>query len=114
MSATAPLKQPADNVDPRLDQRDYDSIIVVSFGGPEGMDDILPFLENVTRGRGIPRERLVEVGHHYELFGGVSPINQQNRDLIAALEVELAAHGDRKSTRLNSSHIPLSRMPSSA
>jgi ferrochelatase len=92
MSAITPHKQPADNVDPRLEQRDYDSIIVISFGGPEGMNDILPFLENVTRGRGIPRERLIEVGHHYELFGGVSPINQQNRDLIDALEVELANH----------------------
>ena len=57
------------------------------------MDDVIPFLENVTRGRNIPRERLAEVGHHYERFGGVSPINQQNRDLIAALEVELDAHG---------------------
>jgi len=57
------------------------------------MDDVMPFLDNVTRGRNIPRERLEEVAHHYEMFGGVSPINQQNRDLIAALEVELAAHG---------------------
>ena len=52
----------------------------------------MPFLENVTRGRNIPRERLAEVAHHYELFGGVSPINRQNRELIAALEAELAAH----------------------
>lgn len=87
------LKQPADGADPRLDDRAYDALLVVSFGGPEGMDDVMPFLENVTRGRTIPRERLEEVAHHYELFGGVSPINQQNRDLIAALEVELAAHG---------------------
>ena len=67
--------------------------MVVSFGGPEGPDDVMPFLENVTRGRGVPRERLLEVAHHYELFGGVSPINEQNRALIAALEPELRAHG---------------------
>lgn len=80
---------------PRFDDdaKQYDAILVMSFGGPEGMDDILPFLENVTSGRNIPRERLVEVGHHYALFGGVSPINAQNRTLIAALEAELAAHG---------------------
>ena len=71
---------------------DYDAILVVSFGGPEGPDDVVPFLENVTRGRGIPRERLVEVGRHYELFGGVSPINAQNRALVTALEADLAAH----------------------
>jgi ferrochelatase len=76
-----------------VDNRSYDAIIVVSFGGPEGPDDVIPFLENVTRGRNIPRERLAEVGHHYDLFGGVSPINRQNRELIAALEVELGAHG---------------------
>lgn len=71
----------------------FDGILVLSFGGPEGMDDVMPFLENVTRGRGVPPERLAEVAHHYEGFGGVSPINAQNRALIAALEVELAAHG---------------------
>ena len=70
-----------------------DAVLIVSFGGPEGPADVLPFLENVTRGRGIPRERLLEVGKHYELFGGVSPINANNRALIAALEKELAAHG---------------------
>jgi ferrochelatase len=64
----------------------------VSFGGPEGPDDVVPFLENVTRGRGIPRERLLEVGAHYAHFGGVSPINGLNRRLIAALEGELSAH----------------------
>ena len=92
MAAAAPRKQPADGADPRLQDRDYDALLVVSFGGPEGMDDVIPFLENVTRGRNVPRERLAVVGHHYELFGGVSPINRQNRDLIAALETELAAH----------------------
>lgn len=71
----------------------YDAILIVSFGGPEGMDDVIPFLENVLRGRNVPRERLVEVSHHYELFDGVSPINEQNRALIAALETELKAHG---------------------
>jgi ferrochelatase len=71
----------------------YDAVVVVSFGGPEGPTDVLPFLENVTRGRNIPRERLLEVAHHYELFGGVSPINEQNRALIAALVSELNARG---------------------
>ncbi|GAC1543328.1 MAG: ferrochelatase [Acidimicrobiales bacterium] len=71
----------------------YDAILVLSFGGPEGPEDVVPFLENVTRGRGIPPERLVEVGAHYSLFGGVSPINAANRALIAALETELAARG---------------------
>ena len=70
----------------------YDAILVVSFGGPEGMDDVLPFLENVLRGRNVPRERMLEVAHHYELFGGVSPINQQNRDLIASLRTLLNAY----------------------
>src|SRR5678816_3694853 len=68
---------------------DYDALLLVSFGGPEGMDDVLPFLENVLRGRNVPRERMLQVAHHYEMFGGVSPINQQNRNLIAALEKEL-------------------------
>src|SRR3954462_14083846 len=71
----------------------FDALLVVSFGGPEGMDDVLPFLENVLRGRSVPRERMLEVAHHYELFGGVSPINGQNRALIAALRAELDAHG---------------------
>lgn len=71
----------------------YDALLIVSFGGPEGMDEVMPFLENVLRGRNVPRERMIEVAHHYELFGGVSPINAQNRALIAALEVELKANG---------------------
>lgn len=71
----------------------YDALLVLSFGGPEGPDDVVPFLENVTRGRGIPRERLAEVGQHYYLFGGRSPINDQNKALIAALEADLAAAG---------------------
>jgi ferrochelatase len=71
----------------------YDAVLVVSFGGPEGPDDVIPFLENVLRGKPVPRERLLEVAEHYYHFGGVSPLNQQNRALIAALEAELAAHG---------------------
>ncbi len=70
-----------------------DALVLVSFGGPEGPDDVVPFLENVTAGRGIPRERLTEVGAHYHLFGGVSPINQQNRELMVALRVELDRSG---------------------
>ena len=60
-------------------------MLVVSFGGPEGPDDVMPFLENVLRGRNVPRERMLEVAEHYQHFGGVSPINAQNRALIAAL-----------------------------
>ncbi|WP_213455852.1 ferrochelatase [Rhizomonospora bruguierae] len=63
----------------------YDAFLLVSFGGPEGPDDVLPFLANVTRGRGVPPERLAEVAEHYRHFGGVSPINQQCRDLLAAI-----------------------------
>ncbi len=88
-----PLRPPADGFVSRYPDTYFDAILVVSFGGPEGLDDVLPFLENVTRGRDVPRARLEEVAHHYELFGGVSPINAQNRALIAALRVELDAHG---------------------
>ena len=69
-----------------------DALLMVSFGGPEGPDDVLPFLRNVTAGRGIPDERLATVADQYALFGGVSPINQQCRDLIAALRVDFAAN----------------------
>ena len=71
----------------------YDAILLAGFGGPEGQDDVIPFLRNVTSGRGIPDERLEEVAHHYRHFGGVSPINEQNRVLKAALEAELASRG---------------------
>ena len=67
----------------------YDALLVLSFGGPTGPDEVIPFLENVTRGRGVPRERLEEVAEHYYHFGGKSPINEQNLALIAALEEEL-------------------------
>jgi protoporphyrin/coproporphyrin ferrochelatase len=73
----------------------FDAILLLSFGGPEGMDEVMPFLENVLRGRNVPRERMLEVAHHYEMFGGISPINAQNRALIAALEKELAENGPR-------------------
>ncbi len=69
----------------------YDAILIISFGGPEGMDEVMPFLENVLRGKNVPPVRMHEVAHHYELFDGISPINAQNRALIAALESELAA-----------------------
>jgi protoporphyrin/coproporphyrin ferrochelatase len=75
------------------DVRPYDALLLVSFGGPEKPDDVLPFLENVTRGRGIPRERLEEVGEHYHLFGGRSPINDQNRSLLSAIREDLAGAG---------------------
>ncbi|WP_203335601.1 ferrochelatase [Nocardioides limicola] len=71
----------------------YDALLLVSFGGPEGPDDVVPFLENVTRGRGIPRERLIEVGEHYFHFGGKSPINDQNRAFLAALREDFAGAG---------------------
>ena len=71
----------------------YDALLIVSFGGPEGMDDVIPFLENVLRGRNVPRERMLQVARHYEMFNGVSPINDQNRKLIAALKQELQTHG---------------------
>ncbi|MFG2003009.1 ferrochelatase [Spirillospora sp. NPDC048911] len=71
---------------------EYDALLLLSFGGPEGPEDVIPFLENVTRGRGVPRERLAAVGEHYFLFGGVSPINQQCRDLKAAIEADFEEH----------------------
>src|SRR4051794_18030345 len=70
----------------------YDALMIVSFGGPEKREDVLPFLENVLRGRNVPRERMLEVAEHYYHFDGVSPINAQNRALIAALEQELKSH----------------------
>jgi ferrochelatase len=72
----------------------YDAILLVSFGGPEGMDDVMPFLANVVRGKNVPPERLVEVAAHYQHFGGVSPIGAQCRALVAALRAELEQHAD--------------------
>src|ERR1700752_4280518 len=92
MTAQA-LKAPADGFPASYPETRFDALLIVSFGGPEGMDDVMPFLENVTRGRNVPRERLEEGAHHYALFGGVSPINAQNRALIEALLPELDAHG---------------------
>jgi protoporphyrin/coproporphyrin ferrochelatase len=71
----------------------YDAILVVSFGGPESRQDVIPFLENVLRGRNVPRERMLAVAEHYYHFGGKSPINQQTRELITALKLELEQHG---------------------
>jgi ferrochelatase len=70
---------------------EFDAFLLLSFGGPEGPDDVMPFLRNVTRGRGVPEDRLTEVAEHYHQFRGVSPINAGNRALIAALEAEFAA-----------------------
>ena len=71
----------------------YDALLLVSFGGPESRSEVIPFLENVTRGRGVPAARLEQVAEHYYAFGGVSPINQQCRDLLAAIEKDFAASG---------------------
>ncbi|MCW2931615.1 MAG: ferrochelatase [Actinomycetia bacterium] len=71
----------------------YDAFLLLSFGGPEGPDDVLPFLRNVTRGRGVPPERLAEVAGHYQAFGGVSPLNAQCRQLLAAVGADFAARG---------------------
>jgi ferrochelatase len=73
----------------------YEAILVVSFGGPESPEDVIPFLENVLQGKNVPRERMLAVAEHYYHFGGKSPINQQTRDLITALENELAQHGPK-------------------
>jgi ferrochelatase len=72
----------------------FDALLLLSFGGPEGPDQVMPFLENVTRGRGIPRERLESVAEHYLHFGGVSPINGINRALIEAIRAELDERGE--------------------
>src|SRR3954468_16383025 len=70
----------------------YDALLVVGFGGPEKPDDVIPFLENVLRGRNVPRDRMLEVAEHYYHFDGRSPINRQNRELIGALQAEFAPH----------------------
>jgi protoporphyrin/coproporphyrin ferrochelatase len=73
----------------------YDALLVVSFGGPESREDVIPFLQNVLRGRDVPQERLLAVAEHYYHFGGKSPINQQTRELIAAIEKELDGQGPK-------------------
>ena len=73
----------------------YDALLVVSFGGPESKEDVIPFLENVLRGKNVPRERMLAVAEHYYHFDGKSPINQQTRELIAALKDELEQHGPK-------------------
>ncbi|MDE0816435.1 MAG: ferrochelatase [Pirellulaceae bacterium] len=71
----------------------YDAVVVLSFGGPEGPEDVLPFLHNVTRGRKVPESRLIEVAEHYQAFGGISPINGQNREFVRHLSAELERRG---------------------
>ncbi len=71
----------------------FDALLLVSFGGPEGRDDVLPFLRNVVRGKNVPEERLRRVAEHYYLFDGVSPLNGENRRLLEALEAELTGAG---------------------
>ncbi len=73
----------------------YDAVLIVSFGGPEGPDDVMPFLANVLRGRNVPRERMLQVAEHYQHFGGISPLNAQNRALASALSAELELHGPK-------------------
>src|SRR3954453_8942768 len=73
----------------------YEALLVLSFGGPEKADDVIPFLENVLRGKNVPRERMLEVAEHYYHFDGRSPINDHNRDLVAALSRELEQHGPK-------------------
>src|SRR5436190_6872834 len=89
-------RPPADNPISRAEPTapsGYDAILVVGFGGPERREDVMPFLENVTRGRNVPRDRLQEVAAHYDHLGGRSPINAQVRALIAALRAELDRSG---------------------
>ncbi len=73
----------------------YDALLLLSFGGPEKREDVIPFLETVLRGRDVPRRRMLAVADHYYALGGASPINELNRELTAALEKELIGHGIR-------------------
>lgn len=86
------LPEPSAGTDPLAP---YDAVLILSYGGPEGPDDVLPFMRNATAGRGIPDSRLLEVSGHYSRFGGVSPINARNADMLNALRAELAARGSR-------------------
>ena len=78
---------------PETPDSSYDAILLVSFGGPEAVDEVIPFLENVLRGRNVSRDRMLAVAEHYFLFNGISPINEQNRKLIEALRIELEDNG---------------------
>jgi ferrochelatase len=91
--AAAPDSTPDSPPDSTPDSTPYDAVLLVGFGGPEKPDDVVPFLENVTRGKGIPRERLEEVGEHYFRFGGRSPLNDLTRDYRGAVEADLREHG---------------------
>jgi ferrochelatase len=91
--ADVPSSHPTSSPTAAVDPTPYDALLLVSFGGPEKPDDVLPFLRNVTDGRDIPEERLVEVGEHYYALGGRSPINDQNRAFLAAIREDLAANG---------------------
>ena len=75
-----------------MNDQKYDALFLISFGGPEGKDDVMPYLENVLRGKNVPRERMLEVAEHYYHFDGISPINQQNRDLLEAIREEFKQH----------------------
>ncbi len=92
LSAVAPSAEPADDVSvgPDHELLPYDAIVLLSFGGPEATEEVMPFLRRVTGGRGIPDERLVEVAEHYHHFGGKSPINDQNRALLEHVRAELS------------------------
>ena len=89
------LKPPADGALGTDTRTGFDALLLVAFGGPEGMDDVMPFLETVTKGRNVPRERLEAVAEHYALFDGVSPINAQNRALISGAPSRVARARDR-------------------
>lgn len=93
MSSASTTVHAAENETADPQRPGYDAVLLAGFGGPEGPDDVMPFLRNVTRGRGIPEERLVEVSHHYLALGGSSPINEQNRLLQRALQTELDRRG---------------------
>ena len=94
MSATSTEPSPRrDGSAPSSQTTPFDAVLLVSFGGPEAPDEVMPFLERVTRGRGVPPERLAEVAEHYHHFGGRSPINDQNREFIAALRADFDARG---------------------
>jgi ferrochelatase len=87
------LTDPSIDIDTHGADPAYDAVLFVSFGGPDGPAEVMPFLENVLRGRNVPRERMLEVAEHYQHFGGKSPINEQNLALIRALREELDRHG---------------------